>query len=246
VSQPDLFVVCKNCGSEVSPYVTECPYCGQRVRKRAPKIERGGEGAPRKRHRKPRSLPKLKRGEIPGIAAEVRPYATALLIVISLAATIAWSTNKVSLLDLGAIYGPLNGDWWRLLAAPFVHNNAGYQFITLAAVGIFGSALERRFGWFATLFLFLAAGAAGAGLAIAAQTWPTFGANGAALGLLTAWFVEYRLTRNDDDADLIGLGVFAAVLFLLSVAWQPASIAAAVGGSLVGAVGGFALAMRSR
>src|SRR5437763_1167677 len=36
----DLFVVCKNCGSEVSPYVTECPYCGQRVRKRAPKIER--------------------------------------------------------------------------------------------------------------------------------------------------------------------------------------------------------------
>jgi uncharacterized OB-fold protein len=30
----DLFVVCKNCGSEVSPYVTECPYCGQRVRKR--------------------------------------------------------------------------------------------------------------------------------------------------------------------------------------------------------------------
>ena len=40
VSQPDLFVVCKNCGSEVSPYVTECPYCGQRVRKRAPKLDR--------------------------------------------------------------------------------------------------------------------------------------------------------------------------------------------------------------
>ncbi|MBA2763964.1 MAG: zinc-ribbon domain-containing protein [Thermoleophilaceae bacterium] len=36
MSSPDLFVVCKNCGSEVSPYVTECPYCGQRVRKRAP------------------------------------------------------------------------------------------------------------------------------------------------------------------------------------------------------------------
>ena len=49
VSQPDLFVVCKNCGSEVSPYVTECPYCGQRVRKRAPKIDRSGDagrGAP--------------------------------------------------------------------------------------------------------------------------------------------------------------------------------------------------------
>src|SRR3712207_6963529 len=34
-SGPDLFVVCKSCGSEVSPYITECPYCGTRLRKRA-------------------------------------------------------------------------------------------------------------------------------------------------------------------------------------------------------------------
>ena len=44
MSEPDLFVVCKNCSAEVSPYVTECPYCGQRVRKRAPKI--GPDGDP--------------------------------------------------------------------------------------------------------------------------------------------------------------------------------------------------------
>ena len=36
---PDLFVVCKSCGSEVSSYVTECPYCGTRLRKRAPKLD---------------------------------------------------------------------------------------------------------------------------------------------------------------------------------------------------------------
>ena len=77
MSEPDLFVVCKNCGSEVSPYVTECPYCGQRVRKRAPKIDRGGEdAAPRlQRRRRPR-LPRLRADEIPGIAPETRPYAT--------------------------------------------------------------------------------------------------------------------------------------------------------------------------
>ena len=39
---PDLFVICKNCQSEVSPYITECPYCGSRLRKRAPKLDRGG------------------------------------------------------------------------------------------------------------------------------------------------------------------------------------------------------------
>ena len=40
---PELSVVCKSCGSEVSPYVTECPYCGTRLRKRAPKLERHGD-----------------------------------------------------------------------------------------------------------------------------------------------------------------------------------------------------------
>src|SRR5947209_6805866 len=26
-SGPDLYLVCKSCGAEVSPYITECPYC---------------------------------------------------------------------------------------------------------------------------------------------------------------------------------------------------------------------------
>ena len=55
-SGPDLFVVCKSCGREVSPYITECPYCGNRLRKRAPKLERGGTPKPPKppRKRRPR------------------------------------------------------------------------------------------------------------------------------------------------------------------------------------------------
>ncbi|MBA3809220.1 MAG: zinc-ribbon domain-containing protein, partial [Solirubrobacterales bacterium] len=49
-SGADLFVVCKQCGSEVSPYITECPYCGSRLRRRAPKLPRAGAAsrAPRK------------------------------------------------------------------------------------------------------------------------------------------------------------------------------------------------------
>ena len=43
MAAPELSVVCKNCGAEVSPYVTECPYCGTRLRKRAPKLERRGD-----------------------------------------------------------------------------------------------------------------------------------------------------------------------------------------------------------
>ena len=138
MSEPDLFVVCKNCSSEVSPYVTECPYCGQRVRKRAPKIERrrGEEEGERRRVRPPRLSP-LKRGEIPGIAPETRPYATMLLIALSLAATLAISTNQVSEYDLGGLYFQPDGDWWRLVATPFVYTNGGYEFVARQEI-IFG------------------------------------------------------------------------------------------------------------
>ena len=55
MSETELRVICKNCGSEVSPYVTECPYCGARLRKRAPKLERRGDGLePKPPRRRPR------------------------------------------------------------------------------------------------------------------------------------------------------------------------------------------------
>ena len=155
MSEQDLFVVCKNCSAEVSPYVTECPYCGQRVRKRAPRLDKGGRRRER-RERRP-SLPKLgrlRRGEIPGIAPDVRPYATGGLILLALAGIVAMATGKVVPDDIGAVFGPVGSQWWRFFATPFVFPNtspglfahAGYAFVSLVAAGIFGMLLERRFG----------------------------------------------------------------------------------------------------
>jgi len=243
VSQPDLFVVCKNCGSEVSPYVTECPYCGQRVRKRAPKIEKGAPVEERKRPRRGPSLPRLRRSEIPGIAVVARPWATIVLVVGSLALTVIAATD-VSLLDVGALVFPIEDDWWRILTTPFVHDNAGYQFVALTAVAIFGSSLERGFGPLAPIGVFVLAGAAGALVADALDYLPALGANGAALGLLAAWYVDDRLAfrRGDDrESDLLGVYVTAAVLFALSIAEPDASIAAGVGGAAAGAVLGLVL-----
>jgi membrane associated rhomboid family serine protease len=253
VSEPDLFVVCKNCSSEVSPYVTECPYCGQRVRKRAPKIERGAPtDEPRARGRRRRSrtrssrpkqptLSRLRRDEIPGIALETRPYVTIALIVVALLASIVTSTGRVSHYDLGGIYGALSGDWWRIVATPFVYSNGGYEFVALVSIGIFGTMVERRFGPVVALAVVLLAGAGGAALAVTLDDFPVLGGNGAALGLLTAWLVDDRLSARrgtDRENDLLGVYVLAALLLLLPVADEDASFYAGLGGAAVGAVSG--------
>ena len=242
MSEADLFVVCKSCGSEVSPYVTECPYCGNRVRKRAPKIARGEEDelAPRRRRKpKPPRLPKLRSDEIPGIAPETRPYATAAIVVASLLITLVLASGEVFIDDVGGIIGPLDGDWWRIAAYPFVFDNFGTEFIALVTIGIFGTLLERRFGWFALIALFLVCGAAGGALTEVLEVYPALSANGAALGLLTAWYVDDRLAarRGDDRGnDLLGVAVIFVVLMLVPLADETASWAAGAGGAAAGAI----------
>jgi membrane associated rhomboid family serine protease len=257
VSQPDLFVVCKNCGSEVSPYVTECPYCGQRVRKRAPKLDRGAaeEAPPRRRRAR---LPRLRPDEIEGIAPDTPPYATFALIALSLVASLVVAMDEVLPVDVGGIEVGDQDEVWRYFTAPFVHEGLGYQFVALLAAGIFGTMIERRFGAFPVVAVFVLSGAAGSALAVALEAppllddaviYPVLGANGAALGLLCAWLVDHRRAArrgHEREADMIGVYVIAAVLVLLSLAATEANIAAAVGGAVAGSVLGLALPLFTR
>ena len=109
-SGPDLFVVCRSCGREVSPYITECPYCGNRLRKRAPKLERGAPKPPKAPRRRP-SLGRLRPGEIPGIRADRRPYATFALVLAAVIVSIgaragAWSLLDIALTEKGLALRP--------------------------------------------------------------------------------------------------------------------------------------------
>src|SRR5277367_1334521 len=174
-SGADLFVVCKQCGSEVSPYITECPYCGNRLRRRAPKLPRvhAPTHAPRGRARlgslfaRPKSTTTTRaprratavRGA--GRWAAERPYATMLLVA---GGAVMWvlSHAKPDLYVHAAVIGPLNGDWWKLFTNAFVYIDGLYAFVALLVVAIFGWLLERRHGPAAVLALFFGAVATGA------------------------------------------------------------------------------------
>jgi membrane associated rhomboid family serine protease len=247
-SSADLFVVCKKCGSEVSPYITECPYCGNRLRRRAPKLPRDRSRAPKRGGLRRPSLGRLRRGEIVGLAADTQPYATLALIAASCG---LWIAVQGGYVDLGklAVIGPLHGDWWRLFSSQFVYGNGFssglFMFAALFAVMIFGSSLERRHGPLVVLALFLAAGVSGALVAEAVYPLPVVtGANAAALALLCAWSVpDLKAARARDyyESDLLGAAAIAAVLLVIPFARAEVSWIAGVTGAVLGLLVGFGL-----
>jgi Rhomboid family len=258
-SGADLFVVCKQCESEVSPYITECPYCGSRLRRRAPKLPRmsgsahapssggrlrlllgrAGKPAPAARaRRRTRVAPQR------GRWAADRPYATMLLVAVGCAGWIVWHAEP-HLYEHAAVIGPLNGDWWKLFTNGFTNANGVVAFVVLLAVAIFGWLLERRHGPAAVLALFFGASAVGALIALAVYPFPIVSAgNAAALALLAAWAapdLEAARAGEDYEGDLLGVAAMAALLLAIPFARPEVSWLAGVTGGGLGLLVGFGM-----
>lgn len=243
---PELSVVCKKCGSEVSPYVTECPYCGTRLRKRAPKLERRGdeltarEGLRERRRR--RAAGRREARSRTSVAGE-RPYVTIAAILGPALLVIVERASNLTVFELGAIVGPVGDEWWRYFAAPFVYDDLGYLFAIGLALAIFLPAVERRLGLVPAVLLAIACGSLGAlattGMdsALGDGIPITAGGNGIALGVLGAWLALRDADRRQDPTDSydqIAVAVTAAVLLLLPLVEDFASAWAGLAGGLVG------------
>lgn len=271
MSGADLFVVCKSCEAEVSAFITECPYCGHRLRKRAPKLDRPGEppAKPRRtrerrmgRRRSQPRLGRLRPGEMPGIRFDVRPWATIVLVAVGFAVSLVAQFGVLGIV----ISWPRDPGY--LLLSPFLHVNIGYLVLALGTVALFGWLLERRHGRWAPPLVF-ALGAA-AGIAVAGAVpfvvpwleWASsravpeapsvvfaLGAGPAALAMLAAWVVpdlRERRAGNETDSDLLGAGVIAAVVLALPLVVHEVSLPGTAAGGIAGLVLGLVLATFSR
>jgi membrane associated rhomboid family serine protease len=240
-----LSVVCRSCGSEVSPYVTECPYCGHRLRKRAPRLEREGDEIKVRESRRDRRR-RRRRERAAERAASVlgsRPLATAVTLLAGAVLLVIGRAVPLTLSEIGAIVGPVGGDLWRYVTAPFAYDDLGALLVIGLAIWVFGSAIERRLGTFATATLILATGTLGALAAGAAysagltDSLVVAGGNGVALGLLAAcvmiWRVESR-QRLGEPLETVALAVAAIVLLLLPLVEVGADPLAGLAGGLVG------------
>ena len=150
VSSPELSVVCRSCGEEVSPYVTECPYCGTRLRKRAPKLElRGDELTPRE-SRRVAAPPGARAADGADRRAPLRrdrgdPRSPRC------SSSSAWRARRSTPTTSAASSVRCGGDWWRYFAAPFVYPDIGYLFVASVGIAIFGIPVEQRLGTISTV-----------------------------------------------------------------------------------------------
>ena len=257
MSETELSVICKNCGSEVSPYVTECPYCGARLRKRAPKLERRGDALEAQRPRRRRRLLPPR----PALLAVDRPYATLVAILGSAILLLIQKATGWGLISFGGVIAIPDGlglneiaaeEWWRYLTAPFAYGEIGLLFVIGLALAIFSTGVERRLGTVTTAFLLVGCGAlsilAGAVFAKAMDDVAVLaGGNGIALGMLAAWFALRRVEtrgRVDQEYDLIGVAVCALVLLLLPLVTGADPIVGIAGGLVGGLAGLIAARLR--
>jgi membrane associated rhomboid family serine protease len=184
----------------------------------------------------------------------VTPIIVALNIIVFMVMAVA--TKKLGLftpqelLAWGANFGPLtvNGQWWRLFTALFVHFSLLHVFLNMWALWNIGRLSERLFGHATLLCLYVAAGTLAS---LASVAWDpslsSVGASGAIFGLFGAFLAFLSRQRHQIPPSIVRkhwISTSAFVLFnLISGAIQPGiDNAAHVGGLLSGFVLGFILA----
>jgi membrane associated rhomboid family serine protease len=136
--------------------------------------------------------------------------------------------------------GVASGEWWRLVAAGFLHDGMLHFGLNMLFLWIVGPHLERAVGhlnFTAIYFASLLAGSAGA--LMVDPFVATLGASGALYGMLGALVVVQRRSGMDPwRSGLIGLIVLN---LMLTFAIPGISIGGHIGGLIGGLLAGFAV-----
>jgi len=191
------------------------------------------------------------------------PRVTNILLVVLIgvfAIEVLYSDNSLSpgndlqtMHDLGAKINVLilNGEWWRLITAMFLHADILHIGFNAYALLIFGPQVERFFAWWRFLAIYLLGGLAGSIASFAFSPAYSVGASGAIFGLLGAsgafFWTHRRLLGAVARTMLWNAVAIAGLNLVLGLAQASAIDNWAHGGGLLGGlITGLALAPRYR
>ena len=149
----------------------------------------------------------------------------------------------------GAMYTEgviMNGEFYRILTATFLHANIGHLFNNMIMLGLAGAIVENYMGHGLYFIMYILAGVFGNLLSMAYEIhndvqWITVGASGSVMGVvgfISVWIVINRKALTTDRFMLIRL-IFLLVFVIDACFFQSgANTVAHLGGFLTGFVFG--------
>lgn len=162
--------------------------------------------------------------------------------LVTVAQARSFMNNNVSpLFEATALYPPLvavRGEWWRLLTSTFDHFGPMHVLLNMYMLWILGFAIERSIGHARFLALYVVSGLGGSvAVMLFSQNALTAGASGAIFGMMGAYAIVAAALRLDIKGIVILLAINIGVSFVV----PGISLAAHIGGMVVGAVAAAAL-----
>ncbi|HYT09656.1 MAG TPA: rhomboid family intramembrane serine protease [Mycobacteriales bacterium] len=141
-------------------------------------------------------------------------------------------------LDLVPIRVAVDGEYWRLLGAAFLHVGLLHLIMNMVALAVVGPGLERLFGtWrYLALYLLAALGGSVAVYLFGAPFGAVAGASGAIFGLFAATLIVLHRLGLDARSMLLVIGLNVAVSFAPSI-----SLLGHLGGLVTGGLAALAL-----
>ena len=161
-----------------------------------------------------------------------RQKATLVLAIVNVAIFLVMSaladpTDVRDLVDWGACYTPyiLDGDYYRLVTACFLHIGATHLLYNMVALLAIGDMLEREIGTWRFLVIYFGGGIAGNAVSLLTDLWEDLevygvsaGASGAIFALIGAmlWLVISKKGRGDQVRSISPVRMWV-VVFLMAV-----------------------------
>src|SRR5699024_2809196 len=134
-----------------------------------------------------------KRTEIENVFSRGKPIFTYGLLILNMLMFLllerhGGSMNTETLIDFGAKYNPsiIDGQWWRIFSAMFLHIGFLHLFMNMLALYYLGTAVEKIYGSARFLVIYVLAGIGGGLASFAFTTNISAGASGALFGLFGA------------------------------------------------------------
>jgi len=128
--------------------------------------------------------------------------------------------TEQAILRAGALNGDLvlQGEYWRLISAEFLHGSSSHLVGNLIVLYILGMATEHAFGMTRTIAIYFCSAVTASLLSMTMGSGISVGASGAIFGLMGALIVYFRKNSHEFNLRDGNIGIFIAIIAVIQIA----------------------------